>query len=59
MKGGDEMLRKDLKVESVGKPDVSSLSESEQKTFYITLLTRILEQRRKQLEEENTKKGDK
>lgn len=53
------MLRKDLKVESVGKPDVNSLLESEQKTFYITLLARILEQRRQQLEEQqNTKKGD-
>ena len=51
------MLRKDLKVFSVGQPSVSSLSESEQKVFYITLLTRILELRKQQLEKEEDKDG--
>lgn len=49
------MLRKDLKVFSVGQPSVSSLSESEQKVFYITLLTRILELRKQQLEKAEDK----
>ena len=51
------MLRKDLKVFSVGQPSVSSLSESEQKVFYITLLTRILELRKQQLEKEEDNEG--
>ena len=51
------MLRKDLKVFSVGQPSVSSLSESEQKVFYITLLTRILELRKQQLEKAEDKDG--
>ena len=51
------MLRKDLKVFSVGQPSVSSLSESEQKVFYITLLTRILELRKQQLEKAEDNEG--
>lgn len=51
------MLRKDLKVFSVGQPSVNSLSESEQKVFYITLLTRILELRKQQLEKEEDNEG--
>ena len=33
----------ELKVITFGSPDVADLSESEQKTFYVTLLARILE----------------
>ena len=51
------MLRTDLKVFSVGQPSVNSLSESEQKVFYITILTRILELRRQQLEKEEDNEG--
>ena len=51
------MLRKDLKVFSVGQPSVNSLSVSEQKVFYITLLTRILELRKQQLEKEEDNEG--
>ena len=51
------MLRKDLKVFSVGQPSVNSLSESEQKVFYITILTRILELRKQQLEKEEDNEG--
>ena len=32
-----------LELVAIGSPSVSALSESEQKHFYITLLTRILE----------------
>lgn len=33
----------DLEVVTVGKPSIEALSESEQKVFYETLLTRIKE----------------
>jgi len=32
-----------LEFVAIGSPSISALSESEQKHFYITLLTRILE----------------
>lgn len=32
-----------MRIEIVNKDDVNSLSESEKRLFYITLLTRILE----------------
>ena len=41
---------KDLKVVVIGKPDIRNLSESEQQTFYVTLLKLILEKRKQQLE---------
>lgn len=35
--------QKNLELVAIGCPSVSALTESEQKHFYITLLTRILE----------------
>ena len=40
-----------LKVTTVGEPDICKFSESEQKAFYVSMLMRILDKRRKQLEE--------
>ena len=34
---------KNFEVVTFGSPDISTLSENEQKTFYVTLLARILE----------------
>ena len=43
-KGGFIMKKQNnLELVAIGSPSVSALSESEQKHFYITLLTRILE----------------
>ena len=44
-KGGKNNMKKqkNLELVAIGSPNVSALSESEQKHFYITLLTRILE----------------
>ena len=42
-----------LKVTTVGEPDICKLSESEQKAFYISMLMRILDKRRQQLEEQS------
>lgn len=44
-KGGKNNMKKqkNLELVAIGSPSVSALSESEQKHFYITLLTRILE----------------
>lgn len=41
-----------LKVTTVGEPDICKLSESEQKAFYVSML-RILYNRRQQLEEQS------
>lgn len=41
-----------LKVTTVGEPDICKLSESEQKAFYVSML-RILDNRRQQLEEQS------
>ena len=35
--------QQNLKIVAIGSPSVSALSEQEQKHFYITLLSRILE----------------
>lgn len=35
--------QKELELVAIGHPDIFELSESEQRNFYITLLTRILE----------------
>lgn len=43
-----------LKVTTVGEPDISKMSESEQKAFYVAMLMRILDKRRKQLEEQSS-----
>ena len=42
-----------LKVTTVGKPDIRNLSESEQKAFYVSMLMWILDKRRQQLEEQS------
>lgn len=49
------MTRKqvNLKVTTVGEPDICNLSESEQKAFYVSMLIRILDKRRQQLEEQS------
>ena len=43
-----------IEIKTVGEPTLEHLSESEQKTFYITMLMRILELRRQQLEEQHS-----
>lgn len=43
-----------LKVTTVGEPDICKLSESEQKAFYVSMLMRILDNRRQQLEEQSS-----
>lgn len=49
------MTRKqvNLKVTTVGEPDICKLSESEQKAFYVSMLMRILDKRHQQLEEQS------
>lgn len=42
-----------LKVTTIGEPDICKLSESEQKAFYVSMLMRILDKRRQQLEEQS------
>ena len=42
-----------LKVTTVGEPDIWKLSESEQKAFYVSMLMQILDKRRQQLEEQS------
>lgn len=37
-----------LKVTTVGEPDICKLSDSEQKAFYVSMLMRILDKRRQQ-----------
>lgn len=43
---------KDIKVVVIGRPDISKMSASERKTFYVTLLKLILGKRKQQLENE-------
>ena len=43
-----------LKVTTVGEPDNCKLRESEQKAFYVSMLMRILDKRRQQLEEQSS-----
>ena len=42
-----------LKVTTVGEPNLEAMSESEQKAFYVSMLMRILDKRRQQLEEQS------
>lgn len=37
----ENKTKKDIEVRSIGKPNISALSESEQAVFYATLLKRI------------------
>lgn len=43
-----------LKVTTVGEPDIEAMSDSEQKAFYVSMLMRILGKRRRQLEEQSS-----
>lgn len=43
-----------LKVTTVGEPNIEAMSESEQKAFFVSMLMRILEKRRQQLEEQSS-----
>ena len=43
-----------LKVTTVGEPNFEAMSESEQKAFYVSMLMRILDKRRQQLEEQSS-----
>lgn len=43
-----------LKVTTVGEPNLEAMSESEQKAFYVSMLVRILDKRRQQLEERSS-----
>lgn len=43
-----------LKVTTVGEPNLETMSESEQKAFYVAMLMRILDKRRQQLEEQSS-----
>lgn len=36
------MLKTELKIETVGQPNIQALSESEQRTFFETLFVNIL-----------------
>ena len=42
-----------LKVTTVGEPNIETMSESEQKAFYVSMLMQILDKRRQQLEEQS------
>ena len=42
-----------LKVTTVGEPNIEAMSESEQKAFYVSMLMQILDKRRQQLEEQS------
>ena len=42
-----------IKVTTVGEPNLEAMSESEQKAFYVSMLMRILDKHRQQLEEQS------
>lgn len=42
-RGGDKMLNTKLEVVTVGAPDVTALSENEQRIFFETIAARVLE----------------
>lgn len=42
-----------IKVTTVGEPNLDAMSESEQKAFCVSMLMRILDKRRQQLEEQS------
>ena len=37
------MLKKEFTIETIGEPDIQVLSDSEQHTFFETILARIME----------------
>ena len=42
-KGGGKMLKTELEIVTVGTPDIAMLSENEQRIFFETIFTRVLE----------------
>ena len=42
-----------LKVTTVGEPNLEAMSENEQKAFYVSMFMRILDKRRQQLKEQS------
>ncbi len=46
------MKKQSINVTTVGTPDIDKLGENEQKSFYLTLLARVLELRKQQLEKQ-------
>ncbi len=47
-----------LKVTTVGETNLEAMSESEQKAFCVSMLMRILDKRRQQLEEQSKVEQD-
>ncbi len=41
--GGGKMLKTELEIVTVGTPDITALSENEQRIFFETIFTRVLE----------------
>lgn len=41
--GGGKMLKTELEIVTVGTPDIATLSENEQRIFFETIFTRVLE----------------
>lgn len=42
-KGGGKMLKTELEIVTVGTPDITTLSENEQRIFFETIFARVLE----------------
>lgn len=42
-KGGGKMLKTELEIVTVGTPDITALSENEQRIFFEIIFTRVLE----------------
>lgn len=51
--GGAQMLKTQLKVEAVYKPDIACLSDGEQRVFFERLLSRIVELYRTSLSQQD------
>ena len=49
------MLKTELKVEAVGKPDISCLTDGEQRVFFETILSRITELYKQSREQQDWK----
>ncbi len=45
------MKKQSINVTTVGTPNIDKLTEYERKSFYLTLLARVLELRKQQLED--------
>lgn len=42
-KGGGKMLKTELEIVTIETPDIAALSENEQRIFFETIFTRVLE----------------